>query len=357
MLDGILQDRLETHGLGRVKSYKTVEEVVRASLAVQAQDQAMARYSFSLRTGLSEQDILEELHQGNILRTHLLRPTWHYIHKDDIRWLIALTGEKILSSSASIYRKVGLTQETCVASFAILKEILAHHSLTKKELMLALTEQNYHHQSRALTHLLMMAEAKGLICSGQPTAKGEHTYTLLDTVVPPLRDFNRQEAIKSLLFRFLKGHGPTSLKDMMRWVNLTKKELRLALSMLHAGSASYKGTELWFLKEESSPSKEKEKLTTLLPFFDEALLSYRDITFEKCSDFPDPLFLENGGGSIIVENKAVGLFKRRLSKAGLLTIEVHLAKSLSADTLVKVEGALQDFVDFLPAKTHTISYQ
>lgn len=45
---------------------------------------------------------------GRILRTHVLRPTWHFVAPVDIRWLLALTAPRVHALSACYYRKHGL---------------------------------------------------------------------------------------------------------------------------------------------------------------------------------------------------------------------------------------------------------
>jgi hypothetical protein len=66
--------------------------VVRQLVAMQAQEHAYARWSVGqrARTGASVVDAAFDA--GELLRTHVLRPTWHYVTPDDLRWLVALTG-------------------------------------------------------------------------------------------------------------------------------------------------------------------------------------------------------------------------------------------------------------------------
>ena len=48
------------------------------------------------------------LAEGAILRTHVLRPTWHFVTPDDIRWLLRLTAPRVQALNAGMYRKLEL---------------------------------------------------------------------------------------------------------------------------------------------------------------------------------------------------------------------------------------------------------
>jgi len=67
-------------------------EVVRRLGAVQAQDYAGAKWAVGMRTRGAVDAVVEQgLSDGSILRTHVLRPTWHVVTPADIRWMLALT--------------------------------------------------------------------------------------------------------------------------------------------------------------------------------------------------------------------------------------------------------------------------
>ncbi len=60
--------------------------------AVQAQDYPAAKWGLGLRApGVSDADVERAFDEGAILRTHVLRPTWHFVTPSDIRWMLALT--------------------------------------------------------------------------------------------------------------------------------------------------------------------------------------------------------------------------------------------------------------------------
>src|SRR3954466_11420365 len=93
--------------------FKKPVEIGRWLGAMQAQEYAMAKWAIGLRLpGLKDEDIEKAFNEGAILRTHLLRPTWHFVIPEDIRWILALTAPRIRAASASYYAKFGLDTKT-----------------------------------------------------------------------------------------------------------------------------------------------------------------------------------------------------------------------------------------------------
>src|SRR5687768_3318113 len=72
------------------------EDVVRALCAVQSQDFAGAKWAVAMRgNGFDEAEVDAAFERGDIVRTHVLRPTWHFLAPEDLRWMMALTGPRI----------------------------------------------------------------------------------------------------------------------------------------------------------------------------------------------------------------------------------------------------------------------
>ncbi|MCC6397901.1 MAG: winged helix DNA-binding domain-containing protein, partial [Bacteroidetes bacterium] len=79
--------------------FKQARDVVAFMGAMQAQDYAMAKWAVGIRLpGATIKDVDNALKRGNVIRTHLLRPTWHFVSPDDVRWMLALTAPHIKSS-------------------------------------------------------------------------------------------------------------------------------------------------------------------------------------------------------------------------------------------------------------------
>src|SRR5688572_19728655 len=74
--------------------------------AVQAQDYAAAKWALGLRLPtVVEADIEQAFSDGAILRTHILRPTWHFVAPEDIRLMLELTAPRVNAFNAYFYRQ------------------------------------------------------------------------------------------------------------------------------------------------------------------------------------------------------------------------------------------------------------
>src|SRR5882672_11845156 len=90
----IIKYRLHNQQLS-ITQLKQVSEVVQWMGAMQAQEYAMAKWAIGLRLKNATDALVEKaFNEGAILRTHVLRPTWHFVSPEDIRWLLMLTAPK-----------------------------------------------------------------------------------------------------------------------------------------------------------------------------------------------------------------------------------------------------------------------
>jgi hypothetical protein len=102
-------------------SFERPAEAVHWLGAVQAQEYAEAKWSLGQRTGdCTDADVEAAGDRGEILRTHVLRPTWHFVTPADIRWLLQLTGPRVQARSRSRYAELGLDGRTLVRAHEIL---------------------------------------------------------------------------------------------------------------------------------------------------------------------------------------------------------------------------------------------
>jgi hypothetical protein len=114
-VDELLAERLAVQRLSSAPLGDPVD-VVRLLTCVQAQDAPLARFSLGLRTGLDDAGIRAALDSGAIVRTHILRPTWHFVAADDLRWILALTTPKVVSGMAARHHQLAITPEVVAAS-------------------------------------------------------------------------------------------------------------------------------------------------------------------------------------------------------------------------------------------------
>jgi hypothetical protein len=110
--DDVVRIRLANQQL-RAPVAATADDALKNLLAVQAQEFPYARWSLAQRTaGATADDVEQAVADGRILRTHILRPTWHFVHRDDLPWLRALSAPRLHRTNAGTYRRTGIDSET-----------------------------------------------------------------------------------------------------------------------------------------------------------------------------------------------------------------------------------------------------
>ena len=228
----VLARRLLNQRLARTK-LKTPLEVVSSLGAVQAQDYSGARWALGLRTnGLTDARAEKAFDDGTILRTHVLRPTWHFVAPADIRWMLALTGPRVMTRMAPYNRLLELDRAAFEKSRRALERTLRDgRHLTRAELGTALERGGITARGPRLAHLAMDAELQGIICSG-PRRGAQFTYALVEERAAPAPVLTRDEALAELTRRYFTSHGPASIRDFVWWSGLTTPDARLGLAML-----------------------------------------------------------------------------------------------------------------------------
>lgn len=313
-LDLVLAQRLHTQCLTSSLA-QSVTAVVHPLLCVQAQDAPLARWSVAMRMGCPGDEVIRSaIDAGQLIRTHILRSTWHYLLPEDLRWLLELTSPKLLRSMAARHRQLGLDDPHVVRrEQAGLHELLGGRNfLTRRELQTVLAREDL--RGERLGHLLMIAELEGLICSG-PLSNGQHTYALVEEWVGPTAPKVREEALVEFVHRFFVGHGPATVAHLVRWAHLTKTEISAAIAELGERLASTRldGVDHWHAPHLADPANGEGAF--LLQLFDEAYLTYPGSNFPRVPDHPSGdralSVAEAGGGVVISDLRDVGWWKRK----------------------------------------------
>jgi hypothetical protein len=225
-MKAIADRRLESALLGGGPRPTAPADVVRWFGAVQAQDFAPAKWSLGQRLhGTTDAEVQRAFDEGLFLRTHVLRPTWHFVTPDDIRWLLQLTRPRVHAANAYAYRRAGLDDYALAKAHDLLAAALdgaAHR--TRKELAGVLGGAGLPTAGFALGYVLIHAELDALICSGAMRGK-HHTYTLLEGRVPPAPARDPDEALAELVTRYFTSHGPATAKDLRWWSSLTLSDI------------------------------------------------------------------------------------------------------------------------------------
>ncbi|HEU4794889.1 MAG TPA: winged helix DNA-binding domain-containing protein, partial [Pyrinomonadaceae bacterium] len=195
----IVSERLHNQKLSS-STFQRPVEVVRWMGAVQAQDFHGAKWALALRMrATTDQAIQDAYNNGEILRTHLLRPTWHFVAPEDIRWLLELTGPRVNLKCGSGYRMFELDAAVFKKSHrAITNALKGGKQLTRSDLKAVLNRAGVAADNGIrLGHILIRAELDRVICSG-PRKGNQFTYALFEERVPPGKSFTRDEALAEL---------------------------------------------------------------------------------------------------------------------------------------------------------------
>lgn len=324
------------------------EDVVAHLAAVQSQEFAQACYSLGLRSApTTYAGVRRAFDDGRFLRTHLLRPTWHFVAPADLRWLLRLTGPRVQARNASRYRQLGLDSRTLDRSAGLIVELLTGGNyLTRPEIGERLRAAGIDDAGQRQPYLLMDAELRGLVCSG-PLRGTAHTYAPTDERVPAGVDTQPAEPEVELARRFVVGHGPVSVRDLSRWSSLTAQACRRALTAPVSGleRTEVDGVELWFDASSAGPPPASRHVH-LLPLFDEAMLSFTAFAPPVVEAHPAATDVHRYVGSVVVDGRDVGSWRRTIT-GGRVEVETRLAPGLTARARRSVADQVRGLARFL----------
>ncbi len=259
---------------------RTAQEVVFQLAAIQSQDYGMGKWAIGVRLkGATERSVEAAIERGDVVRMHLLRPTWHFVARKDARWMLELTGPNIRASMKYRDRQLELTREAVRKSNRIIEKALKAGPATREDLVSALEAGGISSYDNRAAHLLMRAELDKVACSAPPV-EGKQAYVLFDAWIPPALPLKKEEALAGLAHRYFSTRCPVTLRDFSWWSGLSLRDARGALETVKSGYAVERiGSQLWVLCTSFSRAGASETdggSAGLLPAFDEMILSYAD---------------------------------------------------------------------------------
>lgn len=345
----IVQARLYNQGINAGRFHEPAEVVAWLG-AVQAQDYAGAKWALGLRLpGSSDDDIEQAFNDGSILRTHVLRPTWHFVTPADIRWMLALTAPRVHQANGTMYRRLDVDAETTAHSDAVLAAALSGgRQLIREELRDALQDAGIDTSvDLRLIYLLMHAELEGIICSGPRRGK-QFTYALLAERAPQARVLDREEALAELARRFFQSRGPATVHDFAKWSGLTVTDARRGLAAVSAQfqQKTIHGRDFWF-PAPSTPPEAKTPTAHLLSIYDEYHSGYKDRSDMVTDEHRDRLMAMGNAltYSLVIDGIIVGTWRRTLGKR--VTIELNPFRPLTAAEEQAVIATVEHYGRFL----------
>lgn len=300
------------------RKFKSVKELVGYMGAFQAQDYPMSKWAIGLRLeDATEQTINNAIDKGEIIRTHILRPTWHFVSTDDISWMLKLTASKIRTSMSSRNKELELTEAVFKKSNKIIISALSgNNHLTREEIVALLNKAKIKTDNNRASHLLAEAELTGIICGGK-SKRNKHTYALLEERVPIDIKMTMDGAASKLAGIYFKSHGPASVQDFSWWSGLNLNTAKKALEMIKHELVSFNSDTLtYWYSGILIENKDKKESVYLLPTYDEYMISYRDRTAVIIDEDHRKVISNNGifRALIVVNGKITGTWRRMITK-------------------------------------------
>jgi hypothetical protein len=322
------------------------EEVLRRLGAMQSQEFAVAKWSVAQRAdGVTEQAMAREFANGTILRTHVLRPTWHFVLAKDIRWMLELTAPRINALNAYYYRKFGLDEDVFAKTNGIFERVLSgDRHLTRTELAAELERAGIEASGLQLGYILMRAEIDAVLCSGAPSGR-QQTYALLAERVPKTRHVAREKALADLTLRYFSSRGPATLKDFVQWSSLTAADGKAGLAMVRSelDSTVVDGRTYWYPPDLPEADR-SGPVIDLVQGYDEVVMSYsesKDVLHGTGGALGDTPLLH----AILLDGQVIGHWKP-VHKSRSVQVQTQWYRKLSAAERTAFTAALDRFADY-----------
>lgn len=312
--------------------------------AMQSQDFNQAKWAVGLRLpNFTEKKVEEAYNRGEILRTHLMRPTWHFVSPDNIYELLELSAKQIKSAMKARNHQLELTEAVLKKSQKVIIEALEeNHALTRDELSVYLNNAGIKTTDQRLPHILMEGEIDRIICSGPMKGK-KHTYALLEERVPIRKSFSQDETLAGLARKYFTSHGPATLADFTWWSGLPVIQARKAIALNDKIllSETINGETYWFSDNHFFLSTLPDT-AYLLPAYDEYLISYKNREAAISAEDQAKAISKNGifWPIVVINGKISGLWKKTVKK-DLLIIEINHFRPLSKVELKLLEDAAE----------------
>jgi len=318
--------------------------------AMQAQDYAMAKWAIGLRLPASDDTIVENaFNEGKILRIHILRPTWHFVTLQDIRWMHDLTAPRILSSTQHALRFLSLDNKTLNRCNDVLAKALeGGRQLTRDEIRSILQRAKIDTSGLRFIHLLEHAELNRVICSG-PRKENQFTYALFDERASA-KTMGHDEALAELTKRFFTSRGPATIYDFAWWSGLPVSEAKKGVEMVKTKfkKESIDGKE-YFFRVPASFKSEMAQTALLLPNYDEYVISYKDRTEAIDKKYLAVILKERNAvftNSILINGKIEGIWQRAITNNSF-TVKTRFFSKLPRTKQQLLAKAIKHYSKFL----------
>lgn len=343
-LHDIAAERLTNQHL--VGELARADDIVRLLGAVQAQDFTGAKWAIGQRTKhATDADVTKLFNDGKILRTHMLRPTWHFVAPEDIRWMQALTAPRVHQLNKYYYKKFGLDEATLRKSTEVLtKSLKGGKQLTREEIQEGYRAAGIDSSGLKLTYLIMYAELEALVCSGALKDK-QHTYALLDERVPKTKPLSPDQALAELTKRYFASHGPAQVKDFGWWASLPLADVKKGIQLAKLKNIEINGKEFFYAG--TLGAKLPSPVVSLLPNYDELVIAYKDQTAAASDNLDKHPSYEDLSYHFVASDGQIIAGWKRDSKPKTFIVKLNRFRKMDAAETKAFEVAIKKLQDFV----------
>jgi hypothetical protein len=355
---------------------RTGSELVRWFGAVQGQEYEQTKWSLGLRLRTVDEAAIErELAEGRIVRTHVLRPTWHLVAAGDLRWLLSLTGPRVHAKNAHMYDRLELDGPLAARCGDVIASALeGGRHLPRVRIGEELGRRGIEASGMRLGYIMMRAELDGLVCSGRMLGK-QQTYALVDDRVPApsaagaaidahptapsagsasggrlSTPTTREEALAELARRYFTSRGPATVHDMSAWSGLTTADCRRGVALCGDGITEERiDGETYHVAAGSHEPPEVGTdaggETHLIPLYDELVMGYRPKGRQPLAqrwNRLDPKPAAEYDSTVLDAGQIVGTWRRRI-RPKAIELDWQLFEPLDAAGAERFRRAIERF--------------
>ncbi len=261
--------------------FQSVPEAVRRMTAMQAQDLQAVLWAVGQRVpGSRIDDVRGALDRGEIVRSWPMRGTLHMLAPEDLKWMLAITSDRLIQGLARRHRELEITAADVDAAAATALQLVSGGAASRAELFQAFERAGQSTAGQRGIHLLGILCQRGWLVQG-PLAGNQQLVVAFDDWISESRTLDRAEGIAEWLLRYLRSHGPATERDFAWWAGISLTETRAALARVldQLVELEFEGTSYWLSPETAALLDDGvpgQRAVLALPGFDEFLLGYAD---------------------------------------------------------------------------------
>ena len=325
----------------------TPGDVVGHLTAMQAQDHTYARWSVAQRVaGVADPSAVDAaFDDGHFLRTHVLRPTWHYVAAGDLWWLMRLSGPRVDAANARQCESVGLGPRTLSQANEVVRRSVADGPRMRREILADLDGQGISSAGLRSTLILMHAELTSVVCSGPKRGK-QHTYAAFDQRVGTRRGPEGEEALAELAWRYFSTRGPATVRDFSWWAGLNSADARAGLESARPRLVSHDVDETTFWFAEQNVPRPGKPRVDLVPCYDEMVISYsqtRGLMQPGNTKFPFLSRVDGFYNVLLLDGELLGHWR---APSGTSVVEIRTDRVLDKRERASLDEAIERYRQF-----------